>query len=104
MNNTTTTPRKLSTRVPTRTKQLRDIHELARKAGHDTRGEVGDPRRESYERFLQKTIGRTSTRQAVRSEREAVIHALKKQTDAGYRMANAKPVEVVSDDEALGVL
>lgn len=89
-----------STRVPTRTVQLRRIHELARQAGFITTGEVGDPRRERYERELTRVIGVPSVRRASRNQREAVIDHFRKMIDAGYRLANARPVVPVSDEEA----
>ncbi len=64
---TTAAPRKVATRTPTRTKQLRDLHQSARNAGFDPR--PGKPGRAAYEAEVMKAIGRTSTRQASRAER-----------------------------------
>lgn len=59
-----------TTRVPTRTRQLRDIHQAAHRAGFETR-EGKD--RSQYEAVLIAVCGRTSSRQATRPEREAIL-------------------------------
>lgn len=65
-----TQPKLHSTRNPTRTKQLRDIHTLARQLNLET---IPGKDRSEYEAILMATCGRTSARQATRSEREAII-------------------------------
>ena len=58
-------------RVAVRSKQLARLHVAAHAAGFKT--VPGKPGREDYEAELQKLAGRTSSRQARRFEREAII-------------------------------
>lgn len=67
----TAQPAKRSTRVPTRTKQLRDLHQLARSKGYETR--EGHSGRELYENELMACIGKRSAKKASRTEREAAL-------------------------------
>lgn len=94
-----TQPTKRSTRVPTRTYQLRQIHSAARDAGYETREDK--PGRAKYEARLMELIGRTSSRQATRSERELLIRAFQAEVMGGRC---SWLLEAVSDDEALDVL
>jgi len=93
-------PTKRSTRVPTRTKQLRDIHQIARSKGYETR--EGKPGRELYENELMICIGKRSAKKASRGERVAALahfKALKPLEVAPYsaaeleRIVNAESVE-----------
>ena len=85
------TARKVATRTPTRTAQLRRIHTDARKAGYDTD--------RKYRAMLENVVGLESMRQATRAEREAVIRHL--DSILAYRPPFATPV---SDEEAESVL
>ena len=58
-------------RVATRSKQLARLHIAAHSAGFKT--VPGKPGREDYEAELQKLVGRSSSRQARRCERETII-------------------------------
>ena len=62
---------RVATRNPTRKTQLARIHQAAHAAGFDTR--EGKPGRAAYEAELRKVCGRSSSRQARRFERVAII-------------------------------
>jgi hypothetical protein len=66
------TPTRNATRVPTRCKQLKNLHTAAHDLGLETR--VGHDRTQ-YEMVLTALIGKRSTRQASRAEREMVLSA-----------------------------
>lgn len=80
-----------TTRVQTRSQQLKRAHQLATKAGYITRPK--------YEAMLEDTVLLDSLRQASREQREAVIKRL--EGEINYR---PYMLEATSCEDALGVL
>ncbi len=96
---TRTTTTRRTTTVPTRSVQLREAHRLARALDLETR--QGHDRSE-YELILWALISRRSLRQATRTERITVLKFLEE--SVAEREAVERPVNFVSDEDALAVL
>jgi len=94
----TRTPEMPTTRVLTRTAQLRRIHVAAHRLGLETR--PGHDR-SAYEGVLLSITGQRSCKRMGRADRERVLTFLEAEVDA-QRPAPVR--EVVSDEEALAIL
>lgn len=86
--------------VVPRTSELRELHDIARKLGYETR--LGLPGRDEYERELMRLVGVRSLKNASRYQRGLVLEAFT--AELAMRRLHLPVVEITTDDEALAIL